>query len=78
MFVDTLQKCPRERSRFEFAFLTLEKRFTIIAIKLTEKSNLERHAKEVSIENLKKLFIFTNYPPSLKIAERDPLRWIVW
>ena len=74
LFVNALQKCPRECSRFEFAYLTLEDRFTIIREVLTEGENLEKHNEEVSIQNLKENFVFTNYPPCVKIAERDTLR----
>ena len=76
LFVDALQKSPRERSRFEFVFLTLEDRYTIIREVLTERENLDNHAQEVSVENLKKNFVFTNYPASIKVAERDPQRFM--
>ena len=74
VFVKALQKCPRERCRFEYAYMMLEDRFLIIHDVLTEKGNMERHDEDVSMENLSKTYVFTNYPEAITLADRSRKR----
>ena len=77
LFVDSLQKCPREKSRFEYTFLIMEDRFVIIRDVLTDEQNLVKHEEETSLENLQKNFAFSNYPPKIRLAERCKVRYTI-